>query len=119
MCRFIETIRLEKGKLNNLTYHQARIDRAFKEYFPDTDPFNLREFLSTCPMPAEGLHKVRLVFDREVQSVLISMYTMKKIETLRVIHDDTVTYDHQFENRTALNNLFSQRGDCDDIIIVK
>lgn len=119
MYRFIETIRLEEGKPGDLTYHQVRMDRARSEFFKDSPKIDLEEFLHSCPMPSIGLHKVRLVYDREIQAVQISHYSAREIKKLKLVHTDTVSYAHKFEDRTELEKCYMQRGDCDDIIVVK
>jgi len=35
------------------------------------------------------------------------------------VYDNAISYDYKFEDRTELENLFSQRDDCEDIIIIK
>ncbi|HTH54406.1 MAG TPA: aminotransferase class IV [Cyclobacteriaceae bacterium] len=119
MYRFIETIRLEEGKLGDLTYHQARMDSARMSFFEGAPKIRLKEFLDSCPMPSIGLHKVRLVYDKEIQSIQISHYTTREIKKLKLVFNDSLSYSHKFENRTDLEKMYSQRTDCDDIIIVK
>ncbi|MBS1680373.1 MAG: aminotransferase class IV [Bacteroidetes bacterium] len=119
MFRFIESIRLNDGKLGNLDYLRQRMDRAHDEFFPTSPKIDLNGFLNSCPMPSVGLHKVRLVYDSEVQSVQISTYRPKVINKLKIIISDSITYSHKFENRNELEELFLQRTDCEDIIIVK
>ena len=34
MCRFIETIRVERGQACNLQLHQARVDATMARFFP-------------------------------------------------------------------------------------
>lgn len=119
MSRLIETIRLEKGQLGNLAYHQARMNRAFSEFFGDRAPIDVKEFLSSCPMPSVGLHKIRIVYDAEIHSVQISVYKPKNIERFKMIESNSISYSHKFEDRSALERLEALRGDCDDILIVK
>src|SRR5882724_7985463 len=119
MSRLIETIRLEKGQFGNLSYHQARMDLAFGEFWQHRSPIDVKEFLSTCPVPSIGLHKIRMVYDREVQSVQISVYKARKIQRLKIVESNSIVYPHKFEDRVALEGLFALRGDCDDIIIAK
>jgi 4-amino-4-deoxychorismate lyase len=119
MYRFIESIRLEEGKFGNLDYHQARMNRAMEEFYNDSPKINLTEFLHSCPMPSIGLHKVRLVFDNEIQSIQISHYRAREIKKLKLVHQDSISYSHKFEDRSKLEKLFDQRGDCDDVIIVR
>jgi len=119
MCRLIETIRLEEGKFGDLFYHQTRMDYAHSNFFAGSPKIELQEFLQSCPMPSIGLHKVRLAYDKEIQSIQISHYSPREIKKLKLVHNDTVSYLHKFEDRSELENLYSQRGECDDIIIVK
>ncbi|MGC4021136.1 MAG: aminotransferase class IV [Cyclobacteriaceae bacterium] len=119
MYRFIETIRLEGGKIENLDYHQRRMNLAHEEFFPTSIKIDLSEFLNSCPMPSIGVHKVRLVYDTEIQSIQISAYQPKIINRLKIVFSETISYSHKFEDRTEIEKLYAQRGDCDEIIIVK
>lgn len=119
MCRFIESIRLEEGKFGNLDYHQTRMNRAMEEFYVGSPKIDIKDFLSSCPMPSIGLHKVRLVYDNEIQSIQISHYTIRDIKKLKLVHHDSISYPHKFEDRSELEKLLAQRSDCDDIIIVK
>ena len=119
MYRFIESIRLEEGKFGDLSYHQARIDRALAEFFPESQKIDLQDFLLSCPMPSIGLHKVRLIYDREIQSIQIAHYSAREIKRLRLVHHDSISYAHKFEDRSELEKLYTERRDCDDIIVVK
>jgi 4-amino-4-deoxychorismate lyase len=119
MSLFIETIRLQDGQFGSLHFHQLRMDESIREFYSSRAPINLNEFLSSCPIPGEGLYKVRLVYDKEIQSVTISPYPIRKIRSLRIVRDDVIAYAHKFEDRSRVNKLFELRENCDDIIIVK
>ena len=36
-----------------------------------------------------------------------------------MVHSNSISYSHKFEDRKELNKMFELREDCDDIIIVK
>ncbi|MBS1949437.1 MAG: hypothetical protein OJF59_000439 [Cytophagales bacterium] len=119
MYRFIESIRLNEGEIENLIYHQARVERTFLKYFDGSNPIDLNQYLLTCPFPSVGLHKIRLVYDRAIQSILISSYSSKTISSLKLVNDDTVKYEYKYEDRGKLKTLFDQRQLCDEVIITK
>ncbi|MBS1506253.1 MAG: aminotransferase class IV [Bacteroidetes bacterium] len=119
MYRFIETIRLENGKFGDLSYHEARMNKAVAEVLRLNRSVNLEEILAMENFPASGLHKVRLVYSTEVHTVEVTPYSPRSVESLKIVHSDTISYSHKFEDRQQLNNLFEQRGTCDDVIIVK
>jgi len=119
MCRFIETIRLEDGVTNNLGYHEERMNRSLEDVLKSNQKFDLRNILSLQNLPSKGLHKIRLVYDTEIRSMEVTPYKKKEIRQLKIVYDNAISYDCKFENRSELENLFSQRDDCDDIIIIK
>jgi len=119
MSRFIETIRLLDGKFGNLIFHQLRMHRSIQEFYGADLSIDLKEVISSCPVPSYGLYKVKLVYDKRVQEVLVSPYSIKKVKKLKIVYDDSISYSHKFQVRDELNNLFEQRGNCDDIIIAR
>lgn len=119
MCRFIETIRLENGQLGDLSYHEARMNRAITDVLQRNRYVNLEAILAMEKFPMSGLYKVRLVYSTEVHSVEVTPYVARRVQSLKIVHSDSISYSHKFEERGELNSLFEQRGTCDDIIIVK
>ncbi len=119
MCRLIETIRLLDGRVENSEYHQQRIDRSFAEFFKNSLPINLNNSLTDWELPSTGLHKIKLVYDHEVRSIEVTPYEQKKIQKLKIVHADYISYSFKFEDRAEIEKFYAQRGQCDDIIIVK
>jgi 4-amino-4-deoxychorismate lyase len=119
MSRFIETIRLQDGVANNLGYHAERMNRSVEEILHANRKFDLEKTLSSLNLPPKGLHKIRLVYDTEILSMEVTPYKKKGIRQLKIVYDNAISYDYKFENRSELENLFSQREDCDDVIIIK
>ncbi len=119
MYKFLESIQLNDGKFKRLLYHQARVNCVFETYFRDKTSINLEEFLSKYQSPTRGVFKCRLIYDYNVQSVEFQQYTMRNIETLQLVETDMESAFYKSENREKLNQAFSQRGNCDDVILVK
>ena len=119
MCRFIETIRLKDGLTNNLGYHEERMNLSIQEVLRSNIKFDLGNILSSQNLPSKGLHKIRLVYDTEIRAMEVTQYKKKEIRQLKIVYHNAISYDYKFENRSELENLFSQREDCDDIIIIK
>lgn len=118
MRRFVETIKVMDGVPMNLTYHQARLERTFRHFFVEVPPPPLEEFLSSAP--GFGLCKARVVYGRMgVEEVQYAPYALREIRTLRIVRDDKIDYSFKSADRTELNRLAAQKGECDEIIIVK
>ncbi len=119
MSPLIETIRLCDGEFNNLPYHAARMKRAWETLFHITPPFDLHELISSYPIPSQGLFKYRITYDREVRDIEIIHYKIKPVNSLKLVYDDTISYEHKFKDRSTLESLFAQRGSCDDVLIIR
>lgn len=118
MCLLIESIRLKDGTFYNVQYHQQRMDHAFRDLFRTISP-DLRRLLEESSYPRSGVFKCRVIYDEKSADVSVTPYTPKTIRTLKAVTDDGIQYRHKFSDRTALENLYAMRGDCDEVLIIK
>ena len=112
---FLETIKAENGRLFHLEYHQRRMERTLKA-FGISQHYNLETLLEP---PEEGLIRCRLIYGPEEAEVTYLPYVIRTFHTLQAVIDDDIDYGFKFANRTALDTDYEERGDCEDIVIVK
>ncbi len=117
MCLFIETIRIEDGKVYNLDYHIERFNRTRAAFWKGSIPIDLRALVS--PQSLAGIYKCRVVYGREIEEITYVPYQMRDVSSLRLVVADTVGYTYKSTNREKLNALYAQRKMADDILIVK
>ncbi len=117
MCLFIETIRIENGKIYNLDYHAERFNRTRATFWKDCAPIDLGGFIS--PQSFSGIYKCRVVYGREIEEITYTPYCMRKITSLRLVESDTIDYTYKSTNREDLNVLYARREMADDVLIVK
>lgn len=114
MCLLFETIRLEEGKAHFVAYHQKRIDRSVGS------GISLAPYIDRLELPLHSCFKLRITYKREgIVGHEITPYTLPQIHTVRLITDNTICYDRKLNDRTAIDRLRNQRGNCDDILIVR
>lgn len=117
--KFLETIKILDGKIYNLSYHQARYESVLNSFSVDYPYPILGEFIQA---PSIGLYRCRLIYSpQNIDDIEISFhkYTKKKINSLKIVYDETIEYSKKYLNRDALNKLYEMRAHCDDILIVK
>lgn len=119
MSRLIETIRLQNGRFFNLSYHERRMRHALRSLFGEDGRLDLENFLCAFDYPKTGLLKCRIVYDAYKKDVTFTSYQLRKISSLKLVTDNNITYAFKFEDRSAIDNLFSQKENCDDVLIVK
>jgi len=119
MSLLVETIKLNDGKLFNLGYHQTRMNGALAELFPQADIIDLAKVISIPEHCLSGIFKVRVLYGPSVEAIEIEAYQFRTIQSLKVVHHESIDYHLKYTDRQILQQLFAQRGDDDDIIIVK
>ena len=119
MFRLFESIRLESGKFQNLEMHHQRISRSSKALLGKDRADEIIEELTHAARPTDGVYKARLQYDADTETIGYIPYTMRVVASLKIVNDDSIGYAHKFTDRSRVEELFSQRENGDDIIIVR
>jgi 4-amino-4-deoxychorismate lyase len=118
MSLLLETIRIVDGKPMNAAYHQRRAAESSLEIFGEAIHLEFDNLL----IPEEyqqGLVKCRIVYDVHIHEITFEKYTPRKISSLKLVYDDNIEYATKRLDRSALNALVAQKGDADEVLIVK
>jgi 4-amino-4-deoxychorismate lyase len=119
MSQLIETVKLLDGKFYNLSYHERRMVRSLKYLFNKTGRIRLDELLHETPFPQKGLYKCRLLYNDVAKQIEYTSYEPRKVNRLRIVEDDLITYPFKLVKRQPINRLFAMRGECDDVLIIR
>ncbi|GGN10499.1 4-amino-4-deoxychorismate lyase [Dyadobacter beijingensis] len=114
-----ETICVENRQLKNLSYHEARLNKTRRELWGYTDEWDLNALLEVPERVHAGMHKCRVAYAQEVDNIQWEPYSRREIRKIRRVYHDEIDYQYKYDNRDALNKLFAQRGDADEILIIK
>jgi 4-amino-4-deoxychorismate lyase len=79
----------------------------------------LQDLLGVPDAFSQGLVRCNIFYDAVIRGIEFSAYIRKEIRSLRLVEDNTINYPLKFSDRQALLALFEQRGEADEIIIVK
>jgi 4-amino-4-deoxychorismate lyase len=80
--------------------------------------FVLEDFLLHLKRPEAGLYKCRVTYDDRSKDVQFIPYEAKVIRSLRLVQGNGIEYEHKYTDRKGIDDLFTLRRDCDDILIV-
>ncbi len=119
MSPYIETIRIQDGELKNLPYHQARFEWTRRSELGQESHPDLNQMIRSYKGLAHGLVKCRIKYGREIEGIEFEPYTRRVVNSLKVVEADHIFYGYKYFDRTALDKLYTQRGTCDDILIIK
>lgn len=117
MSPFIETICIENGRIENLLYHNQRMNETRREVLQAVSALDLSAYIHPENYP--GRTKCRVVYAADVQEVTYTPYQIRPVSSLRLVVADTVCYPYKSTDRKMLDDLFALRGDADDILMVR
>jgi len=119
MYPLFETIKCYNGKLFNIEFHQARFEKAQKEYFGIKPKINLNEKIEIPEFAKKGLFRCRVTYSKQIEKIEFIPHQYREIKSLKLVEDNEIDYSYKYADRQRLNQLFEMRGNCDDIIIIK
>ncbi len=117
--QFFETIKVEGNQLSNLGYHQKRMDRTRLEVLGLRLPIDINKEIIIPKDISEQIQKCRVSYSAKIEKIEFETYNRRRIKTLKIIIDNDIEYSYKYSDRNKLNNLLSQKGNCDEILIVK
>lgn len=124
MCRLLESIRFENNRFHHLEFHQERMNRSVRDLFGSGAP-NLEKELELRMVQfrennsINPCYKFRVLYDQEIQTIEWAPYQQPEINSLKLVEASKIDYAHKYADRNVLNELFQQKGSCDDILIVR
>jgi 4-amino-4-deoxychorismate lyase len=114
----IETICVENRQLKNVAYHEARLHKTRSDLWGLTDSWKLTD-LTVPAWVTNDRHKLRIAYGREIEDIRWELHVPRMIRSIKTVNDDQVDYAYKYNDRSKLNALFDQRGECDEILIIK
>lgn len=117
MVNFLETIKLFNKKFENIEYHNLRLNKTIKDNYNIKSNINLLDYIS--PIDDDGLYRCRVIYNTKIEQIEYIKQQQRVFKKFKITNDDGIEYKYKYINRENINKLFAQKGDADDIIIVK
>ena len=119
MFQFIESICCVNKELRNLEYHQVRFDRTRSDNFNDSTPILLQGIIQFPSDLTDEKYKVRIVYDREIQSIEFQPYQIKPISTIKLFTiENKIEYTYKYLDRWFFDEYLKE-AQTDDLVLVK
>lgn len=103
--KFIESIRLENGELMNLGLHQHRTEMTLLAHYGARVHIDLSRELAHRSLPAGGLYKVRVTYDREIAGIDVDPYTRAGVRGIELVDASDLDYRFKYAERSVLDAL--------------
>lgn len=115
----LESIRCEDGSFPLLQLHQHRVNEAFRILWPEAPVPDLYEHIQRFSIPQKGLFKCRILYGASLLEPEYQPYTINPPRKLQLARADDLDYSLKWADRRQLNFLFSEKGACDDVLIIR
>lgn len=102
-----------------LHWHNERVNCSRKALYGGQTLWNLSDMISVPPECSNGVYKCRVLYDTTLRSVEFAPYVPRAVTTLRLVEGGAIDYAYKYADRSALQQLYEQRGSADDILIVR
>ena len=119
MSLLVETVKVMDGVPQNLRFHNVRMNRTRAALFGLRNEIDLGTIINVPESASTGNFKCRIEYDDEIRITEFLHYIIKPVTSLRIVEDNNIEYMYKFKDRIIIDVLTEQRGECDDIIILK
>jgi 4-amino-4-deoxychorismate lyase len=119
MCLLLETIQIRDGEIMNLDYHNRRFNESRRLKFGSVSFVNLAEKIRIPPGMESGIFRCRVLYKTEIKEIQFLEHREIIVQSLKLIHCDDIDYSLKYADRDLLLKLYRQRGDHDEILIIK
>lgn len=118
MCRFIETICINDGVIENLSAHNERMHNTIRVHYGSSAmPVSLEDFITA--EGCKGRTRCRVEYTSAVEKVEYFPYSIREVKSLQLVNDDMAEYSFKYADRSVLDRNFSLRDNADDVVIVR
>ena len=117
MCLFIETLRIEDGKVWHASLHDRRMNDTRRAFFGPVSDLHVMDYLR--PEAHTARTRCRLTYARDVIRVEYFPYYVRPVHSLQLVVQDDIDYRYKQADRHVLDEAFALRDTADDVLIVR
>ncbi|KGQ36877.1 aminotransferase class IV family protein [Gallibacterium genomosp. 1] len=120
-----ETLCIEKGQVQNLALHQQRYENSLREFYADQPYkiFSLTKILQKNTAlwvnNQSPIIRCRIDYNATQYRLQCFPYQRKNYQRFQPVICDDIDYHLKYSDRAIFNELLKQKGDCDEIMIIK
>jgi len=119
MLQLIETICYENGTFHRVPLHEERMNRSRRHFLGVCAPILLTQALEVPGNLKNRKVRCRVTYSEAIENIDYEAYTIKNIQSLKLVNGGSIDYSYKYKNRDSLNRLLEERGKQDEILIVR
>ena len=113
---FIETLLVKNGEIQNLKYHNFRLNRTINYFFKENSEIDLKNVINIKRGNSQT-QRVRVLYSSSILKVEYFEIKKREFKSLKIVKNNHIEYSFKYKNRDFLNSLKDKNSD--EIIIIK
>ncbi|MCB0667206.1 MAG: hypothetical protein KDC80_15365 [Saprospiraceae bacterium] len=118
MSLLFESIKIIDGVIQNLDYHQRRVDRSLLQVSESSKPWILKDIIVPS-QSMQGINKCRFTYNCQYSEYVIEPYHPRIIERLHMVEANSLDYSLKWKDRSQIENLIKNVNEHEEVVIVK
>jgi 4-amino-4-deoxychorismate lyase len=119
MFSFLETICVQNGQAQHLDFHQMRVNETFDAFFPEWEPFDVRDEITKIALPEAGIHRLRITYTEDPQTLELLPYEAKVIQKFTLVDSGEIDYGFKWTERGFFQHILEAYPSADEVIFHK
>lgn len=119
MFSFLETICVQNGQAQHLDFHQMRVNETFDAFFPEWEPFDVQDEISKIDLPKDGIHRLRMTYTENPQTVELFPYEAKVIQKFTLVDSGEIDYGFKWAERGFFQHILEAHPAANEVIFHK
>jgi 4-amino-4-deoxychorismate lyase len=119
MFSFLETICISNGQAQHVDFHQMRVNETFDTFFPEWEPFDVLEEIGKVELPKQGIHRLRITYTEDPQSIEVIPYEAKIINKFALVDSGEIDYGFKWADRDFFKSILDAHPESDEVIFHK
>ena len=117
--KLLETIYLKDGQLQNIEYHNARMNASQNALLEGIESNDLGNIIQISDEYKTGEFRCRVIYENDIEEVNFIPYTEKLIKKLKLVDIGNWDYQYKYADRSFMSGLLIDNPEVDEVIMTK
>ncbi len=115
MSLFFETLKVTKREIENLSFHNKRLNETIFQNFGKMSDIDLSSYVHQKDFTKQ---RCKVIYNEAIQSIQFYPLVQRKFQSFKLLETD-IKYNFKNVDREEINRAYAKRGDCDDVLIIQ
>jgi 4-amino-4-deoxychorismate lyase len=96
-----------------------RVNETFDAFFPEWEPFDIKEEIDKVELPKEGIYRLRLTYTEDPQTLEVLPYEAQNVQKMKLVDSGEIDYGFKWADRDFFKTILEAHPEADEVIFHK